>query len=119
MERDPAAKTPMDTSMVNQVHKVLDILGRKDGRTFEEKKAEAIQYLQTQTNTALAEMVLDIAAEDEKGARMKSKFWDQGGAIPVTGSIILRDVKESDRPFFVCELCKKVTLNALKGSKTS
>ena len=91
----------METSMGDHVQKVLDILEQEDGRTFEEKKAEAIQYLQTQTNTALAEKMLDIAAEDEKGARMKSKFWNQGATIPATDGIILRDVKESDRPFFV------------------
>lgn len=39
--------------------------------------------------------------EDEIGSRMKAIFWNQGEEIPVTDGIILRDVKESDRPFFV------------------
>lgn len=32
---------------------------------------------------------------------MKSKFWNQGRTIPVVGDIVLRDVNESDRPYFV------------------
>lgn len=72
-----------------------------DGRTFEEKKSEAIQYLQTQSDTVLAERLLSIATEDEIGTQLKLKFWKQGEAIPVTDVIVLRDVKECDRPFFI------------------
>ena len=96
MEKDSVAKKAMEDS----VQKVLDILEKEDGRTFEEKKAEAIQYLQTQTDTALAETLLSIATEDEIGTRMKLKFWKQGDTIRVTDDIVLRDVKESDKPFF-------------------
>ena len=101
MEKDSVAKKSMRINMEDSVQKVLDILEKADGRTFEEKKAEAIQYLQTQTDTALAEMLLNIATEDEIGTRMKLKFWKQGDTIRVTDSIVLRDVKESDKPFFM------------------
>ena len=79
MEKDSVAKKSMRINMEDSVQKVLDILEKEDGRTFEEKKAEAIQYLQTQTDTALAETLLSIATEDEIGTRMKLKFWKQGG----------------------------------------
>ncbi len=100
MEKDSVAKKSMRISMEDSVQKVLDILEKEDGRTFEGKKAEAIQYLQTQTDTTLAETLLGIATEDEIGTRMKLKFWKQGDTIRVTDDIVLRDVKESDKPSF-------------------
>lgn len=73
---------------------------KEDGRTFEEKKSEAIQYLQTQTDTTLAKTLLKIAAEGEMGAWIKSIFWEQGETIRATATIVLRDVRDSDKPSF-------------------
>lgn len=51
MEKDFVAKKIMKINIEDSVQKVPDILETEDGRTFEEKKAEAVQYLQTQTDT--------------------------------------------------------------------
>lgn len=101
MDKNSAVENSMKIRLEDPVQKVLDILGAADDRMFEEKKSEAIRYLQSQKNTELAEKLIDIATEDEAGSRMKEKFWSQGEQIPVADGIILRDVRECDRPFFV------------------
>ena len=35
------------------------------------------------------------------GSRMKLKFWKQGATIRATDTIVLRDVKESDKPSYI------------------
>ena len=42
--------------MENTIQKVSDILESNDGRTFEEKKQEVINYLKGQEDTLLAEL---------------------------------------------------------------
>lgn len=100
MKINSVARNSMKASIEDSVQKVLEILEKEDGRTFEEKKSEAIQYLQTRKDTTLAEKLLDIATEDEIGKQRKLQFWKQGEIIQVTDDIILRDVKESDRSSF-------------------
>ena len=46
------------------VQKVMDIFEAEDGRVFEEKKKEVIEYLKNQEDTLLAERVLSAAIND-------------------------------------------------------
>lgn len=78
------------------VQKVMDIFEAEDGRVFEEKKKEVIEYLKNQEDTLLAERVLSAAINDEKGRCWKEKFWQAGETLQSNGHVILRKVKETD-----------------------
>lgn len=54
----------MKISIEDSIHKVMDIIEKEDGRTFEEKKKEAINFLKDKENTLLAERLIDIATYD-------------------------------------------------------
>lgn len=56
------------------VQKVMDIFEAEDGRVFEEKKKEVIEYLKNQEDTLLAERVLSAAINDEKADVGKKNF---------------------------------------------
>ena len=56
------------------VQKVMDIFEAEDGRMFEEKKKEVIEYLKNQEDTLLAERVLSAAINDETGRCWKENF---------------------------------------------
>lgn len=83
------------------IHRVVDILEKEDGRTFEEKKEEAISYLKNKENTLLAERLINIATDDEIGKRLYKKFWELGEHIAVENNIILRKVQDSDKDIFI------------------
>ena len=83
------------------VQKVMDIFEAEDGRVFEEKKKEVIEYLKNQEDTLLAERVLSAAINDEKGRCWKEKFWQAGETLQSNGHVILRKVKETDREMFL------------------
>ena len=79
----------------------MDIFEAEDGRVFEEKKKEVIEYLKNQEDTLLAERVLSAAINDEKGRCWKEKFWQAGETLQSNGHVILRKVKETDREMFL------------------
>lgn len=91
----------MKISIEDSIHKVMDIIEKEDGRTFEEKKKEAIGYLKDKENTLLAERVIDIATDDEIGKRIYKKFWEMGECITTENNIILRKVQDSDKDTFI------------------
>lgn len=64
MKNQSLAANVMKISIEDSIHKVMDIIEKEDGRTFEEKKKEAINFLKDKENTLLAERLIDIATYD-------------------------------------------------------
>jgi len=88
-------------SLEDIVQKVTDIFEAEDGRSFEEKKQEVREYLNSQENTQLAERVLAAAINDETGRCWKEKFWKEGDILQTDTHISLRKVRETDRESFI------------------
>ncbi len=95
------SKRAAKISLEDTVQKVMDILEAEDGRTFEEKKQEAIEYLGEQEDTLLAERVFEAAVNDETGRCWKEKFWKDGAILQADAHIALRKVRETDRESFI------------------
>lgn len=92
-----AAKIKMEDT----VQKVMDMLEEEDGRSFEEKKQEVIAYLKEQEDVLLAERLLKAAINDDTGRNIKEKFWSAGNVTEEVSGVCLRQVRESDRDFFI------------------
>ena len=101
MKNQSLAANVMKISMEDSIHKVMDIIEKEDGRTFEEKKKEAINFLKDKENTLLAERLIDIATNDEMGKKIYKKFWKMGECIITENEIILRKVQDSDKDIFI------------------
>lgn len=71
-----------------------DIIEKEDGRTFEEKRKEAITYLKDKENTLMAERLIDIATDDEMGKKIYKKFWKIGECIFTENNIVKSMLKE-------------------------
>jgi RimJ/RimL family protein N-acetyltransferase len=93
----------------DMVQKVMDIFEAENGRPFEEKKQEVIEYLKGQEDTLLAERVLEAAINDETGRGWKEKFWQEGNILQTDEHISLRKVCEADREMFI-ELQKETSM---------
>lgn len=101
MKNQSLAANVMKISIEDSIHKVMDIIEKEDGRTFEEKKKEAINFLKDKENTLLAERLMDIATYDEIGKKIYKKFWAMGECIITENEIILRKVQDSDKDIFI------------------
>lgn len=101
MKNQSLAANAMKISIEDSIHKVMNIIEKKDGRTFEEKKKEAINFLKDKENTLLAERLIDIATNDEMGKKIYKKFWAMGECIITENEIILRKVQDSDKHIFI------------------
>ncbi len=101
MKNQSLAANVMKISIEDSIHKVMDIIEKEDGRTFEEKKKEAINFLKDKENTLLAERLIDIATNDEMGKKIYKKFWAMGECIITENEIILRKVQDSDKDIFI------------------
>lgn len=101
MKNQSLAANAMKISIEDSIHKVMNIIEKEDGRTFEEKKKEAINFLKDKENTLLAERLIDIAANDEMGKKIYKKFWAMGECIIIENEIILRKVQDSDKDIFI------------------
>lgn len=101
MKNQSLAANAMKISIEDSIHKVMDIIEKEDGRTFEEKKKEAINFLKDKENTLLAERLIDIATNDEMGKKIYKKFWAMGECIITENEIILRKVQDSDKDIFI------------------
>lgn len=101
MKNQSLTASAMKISIEDSIHKVMDILEKEDGRTFEEKKEGAIRYLKDKENTLLAERLINIATADEMGKEFHKKFWELGERIAVENNIILRKVQDSDEDIFI------------------
>ena len=91
----------MKICMEDAVQKVLDILEVDDGRSFDEKKKDAIAYLKTQEDILLAERVLKAAINDETGKCIKERFWNNGKINKIDTHVYIRAAKETDREKFL------------------
>ena len=89
------------TEVEDIVQKIINIFDTEDGRSFEDKKKEALEYLQKQEDTLLAERIVLAAVNDETGRYWKTRFWEAGEVLPGTGNIVLRKVTENDREMFL------------------
>ena len=101
MDKNKLSSKAMKISMEDTVQTVLDILEKDDGRTFEEKKQEARQYLATKDNTILAERILKTASNDEIGKNLKDKFWRYGEITRKHDAIHIRKVMDSDKDKYI------------------
>ena len=101
MKNQSLAANAMKISIEDSIHKVMNIIEKEDGRTFEEKKKEAINFLKDKENTLLAEHLIDIATYDEIGKKIYKKFWAMGECIITENEIILRKVQDSDKHIFI------------------
>ena len=101
MKNQSLAANAIKISIEDSIHKVMNIIEKEDGRTFEEKKKEAINFLKDKENTLLAERLVDIATNDEMGKKIYKKFWAMGECIITENEIILRKVQDSDKHIFI------------------
>lgn len=101
MKNQSLAANAMKISIEDSIHKVMNIIEKEDGRTFEEKKKEAINFLKDKENTLLAKRLIDIATNDEMGKKIYKKFWAMGECIITENEIILRKVQDSDKHIFI------------------
>jgi len=99
----------MKIHMEGAIQKVLDIFEADDGKSFEEKKKDAIAYIETQEDALLAERVLKAAINDKTGKHIKERFWSTGNISKNDERVCLRMVQESDKNYFL-ELQKETCI---------
>lgn len=85
------------SSLESTVQEVLDLLEADDGKSFEEKKAAAVDLLRKSKEAPLAEALVDFTVADTLGKTTKEKFWDAGTISCLNGGLILREVEKADR----------------------
>lgn len=101
MDRSSVTKTLMKSSLESTVQEVLQLLDTDDGKSFEEKKKEAISILRKQTDSSLAEHLADFAVADVVGKQVKTRFWESGPVKCPDYNIVLRQVEGIDRDCFI------------------
>lgn len=101
MKNQSLAAGAMKIAVEDSIHKVMDILEKEDGRTFEEKKEEAISYLKDKEDALLAKRLIDIATADEIGEKIYRKFWKMEEYITIENNTILRKVQDLDKDIFI------------------
>ena len=63
-----AAKAEMDTMLQT----VLELMDSDDGKDFEEKRKEAIEFLSQKKSRNVAEILVDLAIDDQTGKEIAS-----------------------------------------------
>lgn len=109
MDEKNLSHKAMKIHMEDAIQKVLDIFEADDGKSFEEKKRNAIAYIETQEDTLLAERVLKATINDETGKNIKERFWNVGNISKSDEHVCLRKVHESDKNHFL-ELQKETCI---------
>ena len=112
MEKKTVAKITGRKSIEALLHSVLDILEADDGRSFDEKRAEAVNILRQKEDSVLADMMADRIVAEQKGREIKNAFWNMGNIIHASPEIELRKVCDADREKF---LEVRLAYSALKG----
>lgn len=100
MKKDSVTRNSVKISVEDSLQKVVDILENEDGRSFEDKKAEAVEYLKTLEDSLLAERLVKNASNEEDGRIIKEKFWREG-IVHISEDMILRDTREEDKDSFL------------------
>ena len=88
-------------SLNKTLEEVLWLLEADDGKTFEEKREEAVRLLSEEAAPELAETLVDLASAEKEGAKMKAMFWGLGDVLLDNGRILLRKPTESDRDGYI------------------
>lgn len=101
MENKTVRKRAMQKSLDTILQEVLDVLEADDGKSFEEKKALAVDLLRNKEDSMLANKLVDLAIADTNAAQIKAAFWNTGEEFSTTDGLLLRRVKESDRENFL------------------
>ena len=83
------------------LQEVLDLLEAEDGKSFEEKKEEAIKRLRKAEDSSLADTLVDLALAEKDAAKIKTMFWESGNIISSDETVSLRQVSPSDRDDFL------------------
>ena len=91
-----AAKAEMDTMLQT----VLELMDSDDGKDFEEKRKEAIEFLSQKKSRNVAEILVDLAIDDQTGKEIASS-WAAGQPIQIKDELILRAANPSDRETFL------------------
>ena len=101
MENKTVRKRAMQKSLDAILQEVLDVLEADDGRSFEEKKALAIDMLRCKEDSLLANKLVDMAIAETDASQLKDTFWSASDEIYAENGILLRKVKEADREKFL------------------
>ena len=101
MENKTVRKRAMQKSLDTILQEVLDVLEADDGKSFEEKKALAVDLLRNKEDSMLANKLVDLAIAETNAAQIKAAFWNTGEEFSTTDGLLLRRVKESDRENFL------------------
>lgn len=109
MEEQSISKRAVKIRLEDTVQKIIDIFELDDGKSFVEKKKEAISYLENHEDSELAKTVLRMAINDDKARQIKEKFWKQGDIIQSNSHVHIRCVSEIDRKKYI-ELQKETCI---------
>ena len=101
-------KRIVDEQTRKTAEKVLEILEREDGSSFEEKKAEVMKMLGDEIGRFETARRTD-ADEKAVGLGAGVSFWDEGEAVYADGRIALRRVRAEDREKYI-EVQKENTI---------
>ena len=101
MENKTVRNRAMQKSLDTILKAVLDVLEADDGKSFEEKKALAVNMLRCKEDSLLANRLVDMAVAETDASQLKNTFWSAGEVIHAENGIILRKVKETDREKFL------------------
>ena len=83
------------------LQEVLDLLETEDGKSFDEKKEEAIKLLRRAEDSPLADTLIDLALAEKDAAKVKTMFWASGNIFSSDETVTLRRVAPSDRGDFL------------------
>lgn len=102
MEQKSSEKRLEKLQIKQELDELVDIFGKEDGKSFEEKKEEALQYLKTmEENILLGEQIIRSAEREYIGRNLRKKFWDFGTIVQSMEGIKLRNVEDSDKDRFL------------------
>ncbi len=101
MEKKTVAEITGRKSIDHLLQSVLDILEADDGRSFDEKRSDAVRILQQKEGSDLAEILVDCIEEEQKGRKIRDKFWSTSDIIHASAGIELRKVCGADREKFL------------------
>ena len=98
MGQNSMAERTVKKHINEMAQSLLDILEADDGRTFEEKKAEAIKLLSKEKKSMMS---MKEKSDTEEKNELVTKFWSHGEIRVASNEIILRRVKECDKEKFI------------------
>lgn len=103
MDRRTRTERVAKKYMKEMAQSVLDILEADDGRTYEEKKAEAIKILSKEQKSMMCIKKISNKkiSNEEKETEIVTRFWSHGEIKSVSNGIILRQVDECDKEKFI------------------